>query len=187
MGENYYYKFINFFQRQNLYNKEAFDYFRNNSILFDYLDTDYHPFIGCFYIEQKGILKKINLIVPHINNDITVLINIHEYTHALILYQYINKVFQDDITTEILPLFYERLYLEENKDNIFLQEHINNINKRITESNTQEIIKYKIALDIQNDLLEYYNSSSKDIKKLISKAKKLVKKQNCNLSSNMIQ
>ena len=181
MNSNYYYKFINFFQRQNLYNKEMFNYFRNNSILFDYLDTDYHPFIGCFYTTKNKKVNKINLIVPHINGDITILINIHEYTHAIILYQYMNKIFPEDITTEILPLLYERIYLEENKYNNILQEHVNTINKRIATYNNPEVKKYKIALDIQNVLLQYYNNGHKDIKELQAKAKELIKRQNCNL------
>ncbi len=181
MNLNYYYKFINFFEKQNLYNKETFDYFRSNSILFNYLDTDYHPFIGCYYTTKNKKVNKINLIVPYIDNDVTTLINIHEYTHAIILYQYMNKIFPEDITTEILPLLYERIYLEENKDNKVLQEHISAINKRIVTSNNSEITKYKIALDIQNNLLEYYNNGHKNIKELHRRIKKLVKKQNCNL------
>ena len=70
---NYSYKFFNFFQRQNLYNEEMFNYFRKNSILFDYRDEDYHPFIGCFYLTKNKKVNKINLVVPFIDSDITVL------------------------------------------------------------------------------------------------------------------
>ena len=176
MNTNYYLKFIDFFQRHNLYNEELFHYFRNNSILFDYLDTDYHPFIGCFYTAKKKKVNKIRLIVPYTDSDITNSINIHEYTHAIILYQYINKIFPENNTTEILPMFYERLYLEENKNNALLQEHTDAINKRITLSNDPEIIKYRLALAMQDELLEYYSKGDIDIKKLTAYAKKRAKR-----------
>ena len=181
MNINYYQKFIDFFERHKLYDKETFDYLREHSILFDYRDTDYHPFMGCFYITKKNKLEKINLIVPYIDNDITASINIHEYTHGIVAYNYMNKPFAEDITIEILPLLYERIYLEENKDNERLERHVTNINKIAEASNSPEIAKYKIALNMQDDLLDYYYSGHTSIKELDKKARKLVKKQNCNL------
>jgi len=182
MSTHYYNKFINFFERHELYDKRLFEYLRLHSILFDYRDTDHRPFIGCFYTTEKGKLKKINLIVPYIDNDITTLINIHEYTHAITVFPYMHKNFiEDNNACEILPLLYERIYLEENKDNKKLKEHITAINKIIEESNNPEITKYKIALNMQEQLLDYYNSGHTNIRDLNKKAKKLVKKQNCNL------
>lgn len=181
MSTHYYNKFIDFFERHELYNKETFDYLRTHSILFDYRDTDHRPFIGCFYTTKNGKLEKINLVVPYIDSDITTLINIHEYTHAITVFPYMHKSFTEDNACEILPLLYERIYLEENKDNEKLREHITAINKIIKESNNSEITKYKIALNMQNELLDYYNSGHTSIDELNKKAKKLIRKQNCNL------
>lgn len=180
MSLNYYQKFIDFFKRHGLYNQEVFDYLRKNSIQFDYRDTDYQPLIGCFYLTKGNKLTKINLIVPYINNDITVLINIHEYIHGIIAYKYINKRFSEDLNSETLPILYERIYLEENKDNQTLRKHFDSINDVINESNSTDIMKYKIALSIQEKLFDYYTSKHPNIKELSSKAKKLTKKQNCN-------
>ena len=91
MNTNYYNKFINFFKEQNLYNEEMFTYFGNNSILFDYRDEDYHPFIGCFYLTKDNKVTKISLVVPYLNSEVSTLINIHEYTHAIILYKHLNN------------------------------------------------------------------------------------------------
>lgn len=181
MSPNYYQKFIDFFKRHGLYSQEAFDYLRKNSIQFDYRDTDYHSFIGCFFLTQRDKLTKIDLIVPYINNDITALINIHEYTHGIIAYRYINKRVPEDFTSETLPMLYERIYLEENKDNQALRNHVASINNLIKESNCPDIIRYKIALSMQEELFAYYANGHQNIKELSAKTKKLTRKQNCNL------
>ena len=178
MNINYYQKFIDFFERHELYDKETFDYLKNNTQLFDYRDTDQHGFIGCFYLTKKGILQKINLILPFIDSDITTLINIHEYTHGIIAYKKINSILTENIVNETLPLLYERIYLEENKDNENLREHINNLNRRIINSTDPESKKYKQALSTQDQLLDYYYSGHTSIKDLNKKAKKLIRKQN---------
>ena len=172
---NYYHKFIDFFQRQNLYNKKMFDYFMNNSILFDYRDEDYHPFIGCFYLTKNKKINKISLVVPYIDSDVTTLINIHEYTHAIILYNHLGKIYEEDISSEALPMFYERLYFEENKDNESLRKHINKLNTKILEGQNPKVLKYRLASDIQNELLNYYNKGHTSLHELNRKVKRLTK------------
>lgn len=46
MPNNSYIKFINFFKEHKLYDEEIFTYLRENSIMFDYLDTDQRPLVG---------------------------------------------------------------------------------------------------------------------------------------------
>ena len=89
---NYYNDFIKFFKKHNLYNEEIFNYIQKNRTLFDYRDEDQRIFIGCYYIcNKQGILQKINICVPFINDPITLLINIHEYIHAIESYKNISK------------------------------------------------------------------------------------------------
>ena len=91
------------------------------------------------------------------------------------MYNYLDKIFPEDKSIEILPMFYERLYFEENKSNKDLQEHINSLNKRIIESKSPEIEKYKLAKDIEEELLKYYMNGHTSLEELNSQAKKLIK------------
>lgn len=181
MSSHYYNKFIDFFERHELYDKEIFDYLRAQSILFDYRDIDLRSRIGFFFLAEKGILREINLVLPFIDSDVTTVINIHEYTHGIIACKYINRVIKEDIVSETLPHLYERIYLEENKDNEKLREHISYRNNIIINSTDPQSKKYKQALMVQDQLLDYYYNGHTSIKDLNKKAKKLIRKQNCNL------
>lgn len=176
MANEAYQKFINFFQKHNLYDKEIFDYLRLNSILFDYHDEDTRPFIGCYHILDKDLkLKKIQLCIPFIMDEKTILINIHEYTHGILLYKYLNKKIKINNDCETLPLLMERIYLEENP-NQELKEYIEKLNTKIQKDTSIEAQKYKIALSIQEELLTYYNKTH-NFDKVKNKSKKLYRKQ----------
>ena len=168
-----YIDFIKFFKRHNLYNEEIFNYLKNNSTLIDYLDTDARSSIGYHVFNQNNRLQSINLCVPFINNQITILINIHEYLHGLILYQYLGKKYQIGPDTETLPILYESIYISENPTQQ-LQDYLNNINKAILRNDCP--LQYKIAVAIQPELLDYYQKEKPSFKKLQAKSKKLVKK-----------
>lgn len=176
MANETYRKFINFFQKHNLYNEEIFDYLRLNSILFDYLDEDTRPFIGCYHTLDKDLkLKKIELCVPLIADEKTILINIHEYTHGILLYEYLNKKIKITNDCETLPLLMERIYLEENPSQE-LEEYIKKLNTKIQNDTSIEAQKYKTALNIQEELLTYYNKTH-NFNKVKKKSKKLYRKQ----------
>ena len=65
MPNNSYIKFINFFKEHKLYDEEIFTYLRENSIMFDYLDTDQRPLVGTYYkFDKRQRLNKIILYVP---------------------------------------------------------------------------------------------------------------------------
>lgn len=169
---NLYTEFINFFKKHNLYDEEMFNYIRNNSILIDYREIDKRIFIGCYYIsDNDGILRQIKICVPIINNQITTLINIHEYIHAITLYKYLNKKGTIEKEDETLPMLFELLYVLENP-NKELHEYLNTINNSIQNGPS----KYRIALAVQHELLEYYQKKNPSLKKLQHKAKKLSRK-----------
>ena len=87
----YYNKFIEFLKKYNVYSEEILKYWEKNRLLFDIRDEEKKELIGCYYQYEKECLKKISLIVPFIDNDKTVLINIHEYIHLLLLYPWLEK------------------------------------------------------------------------------------------------
>ena len=92
MKENYYKKFINFLKEHNLYDENAMEYLHQNGIFFDYSEEKDRDFIGCrFATNKRKILKCIILCVPNIRDEKTLIINIHEYTHALLYYKYLGK------------------------------------------------------------------------------------------------
>lgn len=167
-----YLKFIDFFKKHNLYDETIFKYIRENAILFDYLEEEKRPFIGCYYNYDKNkCLSKITVVVPIINDERTLLINIHEYTHAIIIYNKLGKKYKIEKDIEMLPMLYERIYLEENKKKA-LEKYVQGLNQRITEDSE---IEYQIALKYQRELLEYYYQTY-DFNKLQKKAKKLSRK-----------
>lgn len=162
----YYQKFINFLKKHNLYNEEVLTYWKNNKMSFDYREEEQRDLIGVYYKFKTNILERIQLIVPFIDNDKTVLINIHEYIHLLLLYPYINKKCVIDKDKEVLPFYFERLYIEENNTEE-LKEYYQYLNRMIIKDNINE---YIIALKKSDILLKKYRK--KDIKQL----KRLIKK-----------
>ena len=168
----YYNDFINFFKKHNLYDEEIFNYIQKNRTLFDYRDEEQRIFIGCYYTcNKQGILQKIKLCVPFIDNQITLLINIHEYIHAIELYKNIGKKYEQKDTEETLPMLYEQLYYLENP-NKELEIYLIELNKKITKKSSKS---YQIALLIQEELLAYYQKTNPTLKKLQTKVKKYLK------------
>lgn len=98
MKENYYKKFIRFLKEHNLYDAEALEYLRNNGVFFDFLEEENRDFIGCRYILDKNKkLQKIQICAPFIRDEKTILINIHEFTHGLMLYKYLGKKLKQEM------------------------------------------------------------------------------------------
>lgn len=168
-----YTEFINFFKKHNLYNEEAFNYIRNNSKLIDYREEEKREYIGCYYVfDQKKSLNSIKLIVPYITDKITILINIHEYIHAIIFYQHLGKKIKIEEDIEVLPILFEQLYSNE-LQNPKLQKYLENLNNHIKKTSP---IEYQIALAIKQELLTYYYQKNPTFQKLQNKSKKLSKK-----------
>lgn len=172
MNNSHYEKFINFFKSKNLYDENIFRYIRENSLLFDYRDEDYRPFIGTYIAIRNKQLHFLRLIVPYINDDITTLINIHEYSHAIYYIRSKNKY--SDLEAELIAITYENLYISENPSSQ-LTKYQEKLNSYISENNHQ----YLHALEKAQFLLSYYNEN-KDKKrieeKIYKKARKLTKK-----------
>lgn len=173
MQENYYKKFINFLKEHNLYDENAMEYLHQNGIFFDYSEEKDRDFIGCrFATNKRKILKCIILCVPNIRDEKTLIINIHEYTHALLYYKYLGKkVDIKNSSIEILPMMYEKLYIKESNSQL-CKEYIEYLDSQITEKSD---LKYRVAINAQQEMLDFY-SKEKNPDKLEEQSKKIAKK-----------
>lgn len=158
---------IAFFKKHNMYSDKMFDYLQNNTIMINYNYKENRDFIGCYHIIQNNKLNKIKLITPYPTNEITTLINIHEITHGIELYKHLNKKYTPDISCEVLPMLYERIYVNEVNSKELL-EYAANLDKEIT---NQE--QYLLGLNLRDELLNNYNynfnSTKRKVKKLVNK------------------
>lgn len=165
----YYEKFLSFLQRHNLYTKESFTFISNYTINIDYNNEEEREFIGCYYTKnESGVITDFKIYVPNIIDNNTVLINIHEYVHALILYLHLNQKYEIGLEKEVLPLLYEKMYVLED-DAINTKNYEKNIRKTIREINKEE---YTIGKKIAEEIIYTYD----DISLLNIKAKELVRK-----------
>ena len=161
---------IGFFQRHNLYEKDMFDYFSKNSTMIDYRDEDQRMFIGTFYgiNRHNNKLVYIHINVPFIYDNKTMLINIHEFVHAILLYKYINKNFKMGMDYEALPMLYEKIFINEVNSKEII-EYGKWLDSLITTKNEE----YIFGLNVRDELLENYDYNIDKMKKLV---KKLAKK-----------
>ena len=103
-----------FLINQNLYN-ESFVTFMKNKILIvpNTTETEWY---GCFPIVENNILKDIRLLVPEIKNEKDLLINIHEFTHAIELYEELNNTYEERVEErESKARQMEKVYLKTKK------------------------------------------------------------------------
>ena len=82
-----------FFKAEQLYSEEFFDFIKNKvHVIPSNTSVDWY---GCFPILDNNKIKDIRLLVPQIVNDRTLLINIHEYYHALELFNELGTVYEE--------------------------------------------------------------------------------------------
>lgn len=80
-----------FFKSQNLYSEEFFDFIKDKvKVLSKRVNKDWY---GCFPIINNNILTDIRLLVPKIEMEGDLLINIHEYYHALELFNELGTIY----------------------------------------------------------------------------------------------
>ena len=161
---------IDFFKRHNLYDKEVFDYLSKNSTMIDYKDEDQRAMIGCFYIlNRREILERLQINIPYVYDDITALINVHELVHGIENYKKLGKRFKKEMTVEVLPILYERLFILENPSEKLNKygEYLDNIIEKSSEK------EYVVALRVRDELIKNYNYNMSKMQKM---SKKLVRK-----------
>ncbi|MBQ6546724.1 MAG: hypothetical protein IJL74_01850 [Bacilli bacterium] len=110
-----YQKYIGFLKEYNLYDEEVLDYIKDKIIYIDYKKESFKEFVGCYPMIDNGIVKDIRLCIPKITDDISIAINIHEYVHLLKMHKYLDKEYVFKKDEEVLPVFYEMLFLVNNQ------------------------------------------------------------------------
>ena len=175
----YYTKFVEFLKSHNLYDEEIYKYWYDNSMRFDYRVEEGRDFINTYYKFENGYLVMIYSFLPFIDNDVTILINIHEYIHTYVMYDKLGKKCRIGKDCEILPMLFEKLFVKENSNDELLN-YYNYLNKCIYESNDD---KYILALNISDKLLNDYNNQN--INKLNNKSKRLVLKHDIKKTFNI--
>ncbi len=178
MENEFYLRYIRFLKEHSLYKEEVFQYIYNQALLFDYyLEEEGRNFIGCFCIYNKKYLSKINIFVPYIVDSKTVLVNIHEYVHAFLLYSKLGTKYKVSIDQEVLPIFFEKVYMLE-YPSLELTEYKKYLNQLIKEND----LEYHIALELQDELLKKYKVGM-NVHRLDKKVKRLVKRKEYNLGN----
>lgn len=174
MKENYYTKFVNFFKKHGLYNEEIFKYINKNTERFNYYSEEITNIRGLYhYYNKYNELISFKLYLPHIEDNITAIINIRPYIQAIYAYPNLGKKHSSNIDVEIIAIYFEKLYLKENPDPE-LENYLNNIYTSIKKENNNN--EYQIALNAQEKLKNYQQRKKTNLKKLQRKAKKLSKK-----------
>lgn len=104
-------KFNSFLKQEGMYNKDFLDYLKDRTVTIP-SNTD-KSWFGCFpRLDDNGILNGINLLVPEMENEDNLLVNIHEYTHAYDLYQLLGHPYiEDKINKEAKAKEMEKKYL----------------------------------------------------------------------------
>ena len=167
---NYSKDVISFFKKHHLYDEAMFEYFKKHSTMIDYNDLDARCFVGCFHIINKdNILVGVHVNTPYVCDKKTMLITIHELIHAIMSYRNFGTKYKTSIDNEVLPLLFEKIYIEETNDPS-LKEYAKKLDKIIEESNDP---KYLIALKVRDELYKEYTG---DIDKIAKISKKMVKK-----------
>lgn len=86
-------KLKEFFKVEQLYSEEFFDFIKNKvHVLPPKTSLDWY---GYFPILEDNKIKDIRLLVPEIIDDKTLLINIHEYFHALELFNELGTIYEE--------------------------------------------------------------------------------------------
>lgn len=120
-------------------------------------------FIGCFK-KIDTVITGYNLCLPEITNLTTLLINIHEISHAITVNLNIGKFDWDDPFEECIPIAMERIYIEK-----YQPKFLSAFNKYQLDillkmkSDTNKFYKYIIGFNYQFDLYELYKNNINEI------------------------
>ena len=86
---------------------------KNNVKIVNYSNLDeIIQFVGAFKITENNIIKDYKLLVPEIKDLKSLLINIHEYTHLLMIKNQIGKKDYYNIYEEVIPITMERFFVQ---------------------------------------------------------------------------
>lgn len=173
MSKKLYQEYISFLKKHGLYDNKCFSYIQSQAVLVDYQGLEDKNLIGCaINIDRSGRLRSFVPCLPYLNNKKMVAISIYVYTQALMLISKLGKEYEEDFYSRSLPLFYLKLYLVENANEV-LWQYDQQIEKNLLENETNQS---KLLLEYLERLLENYYQENSEAKKLGRKTKRLAKK-----------
>ena len=104
---------VSFFLNEGLCDSDFFD-FMDSRVVFIPSGSDVFWY-GRHPILKDGILCDIRVVVPLIINEFDLIVNIHEFTHAIELYNELGSFYKDDvINREKRAHEMEKIYLKNN-------------------------------------------------------------------------
>lgn len=180
MDELWYSKFIKFLREQDLYEEKSFNHIMKKAFFVDFTNEKLDNLkVGCILIfnkspktfEESDCLRNFFPIMPVLNSETSVSICIYVYVQALLLLERVGKWVIDDSYNEILPLFYQKLYIIRNY-NEELATYDKYLEQRLLETAPD---KNHRLLKGRKDLIKFYKYASPDTKKLSRKAKRIAK------------
>ena len=124
-------------------------------------DSNIKKFIGCFKVlDCNNIIKGYNLYLPEVINLESMLMNIHEISHAIVIDLHIGNKDVDDPFEECIPIVMERFYIAN-----FKRKYLKRFNEFQREKmlkygqNINYYYKYIIALSYQFELYNLYKNN----------------------------
>ena len=88
------YRVVSFFLSQGICDNDFFDYI-NSRIVYIPSGSDVFWY-GCHPIIEDGIIRDIKVVVPLIENEFDLIVNIHEFTHAIELYNELGGFYNEN-------------------------------------------------------------------------------------------
>lgn len=102
------------FMLKNILNETELNYINKKTKKIDVDELKNLDLFGCFLIIKDDKIVDFKVLVPKIKNLKSMLINIHEYTHATLIYRHIYDNQELD-ESETLPKNNEKIYLNKIK------------------------------------------------------------------------
>ena len=169
---------IEFFKNHNMYDKEMFDYLEQHTVMVDYNDSFQRMFIGFTVRIKNGKLIDFTICVPYVEDNVTMLNNIHEITHGIYAYNKIGKKYNSNVS-EVLPFLFEKLFVLETND-----EELNKYSEyldSLVDEDSEE--RYKIAMKCRDVFLREKISDYEQAEKM---NQRIERKENLRLKMTKI-
>ena len=165
-----YEQIIEFFKKYNLYEENMFKYIYSKTNYVDYYNEMENFLIGCYIKVKSNRIIDFKLYLPYLIDKKTMLITVHELTHAIETYYQLGNKYQESNTKEVLPIIIEHLFVLESNDHELEQfeRFLDDIEP------TEENIPYVLALNLKDKLLKEYQNDN--ISKINKKIKNYLKK-----------
>lgn len=86
---------VSFFLNEGICDIDFFDFIKDRVV---YIPSGSDVFwFGCHPLIENDILYDIRVVVPIIENIFDIVVNVHEFTHAIELYKELDSLYIDDV------------------------------------------------------------------------------------------